>query len=194
MIVAALVLAALPSINVIDDAGRTRSTESWKGTPAIVVPIFTRCPLACPMIIGGVKRAAAKAKADAASYRVIVFSFDPRDTPADLHAFRERHHLPLAWTVASASPQDTHRLLDALGVRVAEAKRTFVHPNVIVALTPELKPVKHLYGTEYDVDAALAVARGGTDWVGRYGAFALAALILAATLAGVAIVHFIAAS
>ncbi len=182
MILAALVLAALPAIDVVDDDGRVRSTESWKGTPTIVVPIYTRCPLACPTIVAGVKRAAAEAKADAGSYRVVLFSFDPRDTPADLRAFRARHALPLAWTLASAAPADIRRLLDAIDVPVASANGTFLHPNVIVALTPDLKPVKHLYGTTYDLDAALAAARGGRDWLGRYGALALAALLLAAVL------------
>jgi len=175
----------LPAINVFDDAGRLRSTDAWKGVPTILVPMYTRCPLACPMIVAGMKRGTADARARADSYRVVLFSFDPRDTPADLRAFRERHGVPLAWTVASAGAADIHRLMEAIDVPVADANGTLMHPNVVVALTPDLKPAKVLVGTSFDIDAALSIARGERDWVGQYGAYALAALILIATLAAI---------
>ncbi|HKB80735.1 MAG TPA: SCO family protein [Thermoanaerobaculia bacterium] len=191
MIAAILALAVLPQVTVIDDGGRVRSTDDWKGAPAVIVPMYTRCPLACPMVTEGLKAAAAQSNADPSTYRVVLFSFDPRDTPADLHAYRERHAVPLGWTLATAKPADVRRLLDALDVRVTDAGGAFVHPNVAVVLTPDLQVAKKLYGTTFrasDLDGALEIARGGTDWIGRYGSFALAALLLICILSGIYLV------
>src|SRR5581483_6581998 len=84
----------VPEIAVVDDSGSARSTAVWRGTPTIVVLMYSRCLLACPAIAESLRRATLDLKVD--SYRVVFFSFDPRDTPADLRAFRETHRLPLA--------------------------------------------------------------------------------------------------
>jgi cytochrome oxidase Cu insertion factor (SCO1/SenC/PrrC family) len=54
---------SLPAIEIVDDTGRIRSTEEWRGTPTILAPMYARCPLACPLIAEGLKRAAARSAA-----------------------------------------------------------------------------------------------------------------------------------
>jgi protein SCO1 len=172
----------LASINFIDDNGRTRSTDEWRGLPAIIAPIYARCPVACPLIAEGLKRGLAGASARRGSYRIILFSFDPRDKPADLRRFRNMHHVPIDWTIATASAPDIHTLMDSIGVHYAQTKNSFVHPNVVVAITPGLKTAKYLFGTEYrsaDLDSALAVAQGRNSWLDRYAGLILTALLLA---------------
>lgn len=179
----ALILAVLPSIAVTDDNGRTRSTAEWSGVPTVVAPMYMRCPVACPLIAEGLKRAVAQSKASPVSYRVVLFSFDPRDTPADLQRFRERHHIPLAWTMVTTRGNDARRFLDALDYRYGVAGTMFTHPNEVIVLNARLEPAKVLSGTNYsgrDLDAALAVAGGSTDWLGRYGGWILSLLILVA--------------
>ncbi len=173
----------IPDIETIDDNGRTRSTAEWKGVPTIVAPLYTRCPLACPMIAHGLKRGVAQSDAPSSSYRVVLFSFDSRDTPADLRRFRERNQIPLAWTVVAAPRKgDARRLLDAIGYRYGEAGGHFTHPNAVIALTPDLKTAKFILGTTYDVDDALAASRGRRDWVDHYGGWLLALLLLVSSL------------
>lgn len=178
---------AIPRIRIVDDSGRVRSIEQWKGTPTILVPMYTRCPSACPMITEGLKQAVAGVRETPENYRVVLFSFDRRDTPADLREFRSRHQVPLAWTMATANPDDVRRLLETLDVRVSDTGGALMHPNVAIALTPDLKTAKYMFGTSFtpgEVDAALDIARGGRDWVGRYGAFALTALLLVCIASG----------
>jgi cytochrome oxidase Cu insertion factor (SCO1/SenC/PrrC family) len=172
-----------PNIDVIDDQGRVRSTAEWNGTPTILAPMYARCPLACPMIAQGVKRGAAESSAPISSYRVVIFSFDPRDTPADLRRFRERQRLPLHWSVVKAVHKgDERRLLDALDYHYGQAGNHWIHPNAIIALTADGVPAKTLNGTNYDIDAALAAARGGRDWIDRYGGWMLALLLFVCLL------------
>jgi cytochrome oxidase Cu insertion factor (SCO1/SenC/PrrC family) len=178
-----LFAVSIPNIDVIDDLGRVRSTAEWKGTPTILAPMYARCPLACPMIAQGVKRGAAESSAPISSYRVVIFSFDPRDTPADLRRFRERQRLPLHWSVVKAVHKgDERRLLDALDYHYGQAGNHWIHPNSIIALTAGGVPAKTLHGTNYDIDAALAAARGGRDWIDRYGGWMLALLMFVCLL------------
>jgi SCO1/SenC len=97
-----MIFTLLVALFVIDDGGRVRSTDEWRGTPTIVAPMYCRCPLACPLIAKGLKRGIAESSTSPADYRVVLFSMDPRDTPEDLRRFGERHQLPLSWTLVSA--------------------------------------------------------------------------------------------
>lgn len=168
----------LAIVNVIDENGYVSSNAKWKGLPTILVPIYTRCPLACPTITRGMMKAVAQAKASPTTYRVVMFSFDKGDTPADLRNFRERHHLPLAWSVVTAKETDIRTMLDSVGYTFRSANGLFDHPNLVIALDADLKTAKYMPGTSYDVDEALRVANGGSDWIVRYGAYILAALLL----------------
>jgi len=179
----------LPNIDVIDDAGRVRSTAEWNGIPTILAPMYARCPVACPLIAAALKRGVAQSSASPSAYRVVLFSFDPHDTPAGLRRFREREGIPLAWTVAAAAhPGDARRMLDAIGYRYGEIGGYFTHPNEVIALTADLKTAKAIVGTNYDVDDLLAAARGGGDWTGRYGGWVLALLLLALLLSAIHLV------
>jgi protein SCO1 len=178
----------LAAVEVIDDSGRRVSTESWKGVPTILVPMYTRCPLACPMIVGSVKRAMSGASALPGSYRVVLFSFDARDTPADLRAFRQRERVPMSWTIVTAGPDGIRRLMESIDFRYTSARGEFAHPNLAVALTPDLVTAKYLFGTSLsgrEIDAAMTIARGGRDWIGRFGKYALALLLVIAALSAV---------
>jgi cytochrome oxidase Cu insertion factor (SCO1/SenC/PrrC family) len=178
-VIAALLFAA--SIHIVDDAGRTRSVEEWRGTPTVVVPMYTRCPLACPMIAENLKRAALNMNVD--SIRIVFFSIDPRDTPESMHSFREQHRLPLAWTMATATAGDTRQFMESIGYRFSD---TLTHPNLIVVLSRDLRSATTL--TASDIASALNVARGGNDWLGRFGPFALAIVMLVCTLSAIALV------
>lgn len=169
----------IPMIDIVDDNGTTRSLASFKGAPMILAPVYTSCPLACPTIANGLVAAAAKSDESPGTYRVVFLSFDPKDDVAALRRFREQQRLPLAWTVAKAKPADVRRLLDAVGYSYGEVNGQFTHPNLVIAFTPELKTAKYMMGTTYDLDEALSVARGATDWVHRYGALGISLLLFA---------------
>ena len=175
MLLAALLLARIDFFN---DRGEVHSTDEWRGVPAIIAPVFTRCPVACPLITTSLKRAIVASNAQPGTYRVIIFSFDPRDTPADLQRFRERHHLPIDWTVASAKEPAIHTLMDSIGFRYAQTNGGFTHPNMIIGVTPDLKVAGVANGTEYraaDVERLLA----GRNPIDRYAGPLLALLLFA---------------
>lgn len=178
----------LARVDVIDDTGRIRSTDEWKGLTTILVPMYARCPLACPRIISSMERAVARAETPPQSFRVVVFSFDPNDKVEDLRRLRERHGVPLSWTIATAKPADIRRLMDSVDYRYAETNGLYAHRNVAIALTSGLETAKTFYAidaTGATIDEALAVARGRRDWVGEFGGMALAVLLFVCILSAV---------
>jgi protein SCO1/2 len=171
----------LARIEFFDDRGAIHSTEEWPGRATIIAPVFTRCPVACPLITSGVKKALANRSG---TYRVVIFSFDPRDTPADLRHFRERHRLPADWIVASAREPAIHELMDSIGFRYAQVNGGYSHPNLIAGITPDLRLANVLNGTEYrvaDIDAMLS----GRDWLDRYAGPLVTLLLFAALVSAV---------
>jgi hypothetical protein len=76
-------------------------------------------------------------------------------------------------------------MLDSVGYHFASVNGLFDHPNLVIALTADLKTAKYMPGTSYDVDAALETARGGRDWVGQFGGAMLALLLLVCVLSAV---------
>src|SRR5512141_568188 len=60
---------------------RTDLAAGTAGTPALLVPIFTRCSGTCPLAAVLLKQALEKARAP---FRVVLFSFDSGDGAVDL--------------------------------------------------------------------------------------------------------------
>lgn len=163
------------NIVYVDEHGASHSTQSWRGRTVIVAPIFTRCPIACPLIVHGLRDATLAAPGD---YDVLLFSFDPRDTPDDLRRFRTRQRVPASWHLGSSTPADTRRLMDSLGFHYAQTRTSFSHPNVIIAVSPAGKVAMYGFGTKYDIAALVDAASGHRTWLDRYGAVLLVALVL----------------
>lgn len=155
------------------------------GKPAIVVPMYVRCPSACLTITRNMKKAAAKAHASPDSYNVVLFSFDPRDTPADMRGFAEREKVPANWTLITATPDQITTLIDTIGFRYMQQNGGFAHPSVAAVFTSDLRFVKVMSGNALDVDEALALAHGGRDWIGQFGGYALAFLLFACTVSAI---------
>ena len=72
---------------------------------------------------------------------------------------------------APRSPEDTEALLESIGFQYGQAGKEFTHPNMLVFLDPNLRVAKWIYGDQYsgrDIDAALRVAAGESDWIGQH--------------------------
>ncbi len=159
------------AISWIDDTGRTRKLSDLGGYPVVLLPIYTRCSSACVVNTDQLKKAMSTALSDQSQFRVLLFSFDPSDTPKTLAAYRKRQNIPLAWSLGTSSQSDIDALLESIGFQSAKAGTEFMHPNLLVFLDSKLRIAKWIYGTDYsskDVDSALRVAAGESDWVGQH--------------------------
>jgi cytochrome oxidase Cu insertion factor (SCO1/SenC/PrrC family) len=182
-------------INWTDDTGRLRALSEFAGFPVIVLPIYTRCPTACIANVDQLKTALSGSSADPRQFRVLLFSFDSSDTPQKLGAYRTREKIPLGWFVGTATQQNIDALLESIGFQYGRAGTEFTHPNVVLFLDSKLRIAKWIYGTDYsggDVDRALKVAAGESDWIGQHSEWLYTLLLLASSVLCVALVYYLA--
>jgi protein SCO1/2 len=179
-------------INWTDDAGHVRRLSELAGFPVILLPIYTRCRTACIANVDQLKRALADSSADPRQFRVLLFSFDSAETPSTLARYRTRENVPLAWAVGTASQSDVDALLESIGFQYGKAGTEFSHPNLLIFLDSNLRIAKWIYGTDYsgrDVDGALKIASGESDWIGQHSEWLYALLLFTGSLLCVALAY-----
>lgn len=180
-------------IKWIDEAGRVRRLSEFVGFPVVLLPIYTRCPTACIANVDHLKKALTSSSADPRQFRVLLFSFDSAETPSTLARYRTRENIPLAWSVGTASQADIDALLESIGFQYGKAGTEFAHPNVLMFLDSNLRNAKWIYGTDYsgrDVDVALKIAAGESDWIGQHSEWLYALLLFAGSLLCVALTYY----
>jgi cytochrome oxidase Cu insertion factor (SCO1/SenC/PrrC family) len=185
---------AVPAIQWIDENGRTRELSQFAGFPLVLLPIYTRCRGACVQNVDQLKSGLAGSSADPRQFRVLLFSFDATDRPATLARYRDRENIPLGWSIGTASQPNIDALLESIGFQVGKAGTEFMHPNMLVFLDSKLRVARWIYGTDYsgqDVDLALRIASGGSDWIGRYSEWLYALLLFGASILCVALAYYL---
>jgi hypothetical protein len=153
-----------------------------------------RCPTACIANVDQLKRALADSSANPRQFRVLLFSFDSAETPSTLARYRVRENIPLGWSVGTASQTDIDTLLESIGFQYGKAGTEFSHPNLLIFLDSNLRIAKWIYGTDYsgrDVDVALKIASGESDWVGQHSEWLYALLLFAGSLLCVALAYYV---
>jgi cytochrome oxidase Cu insertion factor (SCO1/SenC/PrrC family) len=182
------------AISWIDENGRARELSQFAGYPVILLPIYTRCRGACVQNVDQLKKALAASSADPRQFRVLLFSFDNTDRPATLAKYRERENIPLGWSIGTASQLNIDALLETIGFQVGKAGTEFIHPNMLAFLDSRLRVARWIYGTDYlsrDVDLALKVASGESDWIGQHSQWLYALSLFASSVLCVALCYYL---
>jgi hypothetical protein len=84
--------------------------------------------------------------------------------------------------------------LESIGFQYGKAGTEFAHPNLLVFLDSKLRIAKWIYGTDYsgrDVDLALKIASGESDWIGQHSEWLYALLLFAGSLLCVALSYYL---
>jgi cytochrome oxidase Cu insertion factor (SCO1/SenC/PrrC family) len=181
------------NINWVDEAGHARQLSEFSGFPVVLLPIYTRCRTACIANVDRLKNAIGDSSADPRQFRVLLFSFDASDTPSTLARYRIRENIPLAWSVGTGAQSQIDALLESIGFQYGKAGAEFAHPNVLIFLDSNLRIARWIYGTDYagrDVDLALKVADGESDWIGQHSEWLYAVLLFGGSLLCVALAYY----
>ena len=162
----------VPNVKLVDHRGKVFYLYELKGKPVIISPIYTHCQSACPLITDSLKEVVYKLGSPGKDFWVISLTFDPQDTEEDLKKFREEKGITTeGWIVARAySREDLFKLLDTIDFRFMsiQGSRDFVHPNLIVFLSPDMVLKKYLYGVSFEfmeMEKALRYANGEVDLI-----------------------------
>ncbi|GAB4422874.1 MAG: SCO family protein [Thermodesulfovibrionales bacterium] len=158
----------VPDVRLVGAGGRSLSLmEVIGGKPLILSLIYTRCQTTCLLITDSLIEVVDKMGGLGEKYSVLTLSFDPADTPESLEEFRRRYGLDRkGWFVAGGSNGELKRLLNAIDFQYILDKATgeFIHPNLLVILTPDGRVSRYIYGVSYkerDLRLSLLNAKKG---------------------------------
>lgn len=161
-----------PALPLIGEDGKSFSLGDLFGKPLLLLFSYYSCDGACPAVNQRLAQAVSEARRFRAGkdYNVLTLSFDRKDRPADIRRFvndifADRGTLP-GWRFAVFPEHaDVRRVAESVGYRFfwSVSDRMFVHPNVMIVLTPRGRVARYLSSwsvTGRDVDLALIES----DW------------------------------
>jgi protein SCO1 len=141
--------------------------------PVLLTLVYYNCPLLCNLVINEQIRNMRELGLELGKdYEAVTVSIDPKDTPAQSLERRRRHLQSMGlpetapWHFLTGTEDNIQQLADAVGFKYSYDASTqqYVHPAVVMVLTPEGSISRYLYGTSFrvqDMKLALVEAAGG---------------------------------
>lgn len=153
----------VPDVAVITESGTEKLSALIAARPTILLFAYYTCGHACPLTIQNLSRALSTVESP--EHRVVVLSFDSNDNLETMrHARSMLEKEPAGWTFGLLSNEDSERLTNSVGFKYffSERDQIFVHPTVLIFLSPEGKVMRYLYGIEptaRDIELTLIASR-----------------------------------
>jgi protein SCO1/2 len=150
------------AIELRDHDGRAIDLDVHRGHPVVIAMFYASCPAACPRLIAEVFAIVDDVPADRRHrLRVLLVSFDQRDTPARLRQLAAERQIPLdSWTLATATPGAALELAAVLGIKYrALDSGEYYHSSIITVLDDDGRPRARVEGFGTPRDAVVAAIR-----------------------------------
>jgi protein SCO1/2 len=156
-----------------DEDGKDITLGQLIDKPTILTLNYFTCTGICSPLLNGLADCMNQIGLEPGKdFQVITMSFDPGDTPEVAHQKRinylkqmKRPFPPGAWRFLTGNAADTKAVTDSVGFIFHKAESGgFVHPGVIVMLTPKGIVSRYMYGTSFlpaDVQMAVQEAAAG---------------------------------
>jgi cytochrome oxidase Cu insertion factor (SCO1/SenC/PrrC family) len=129
----------IPDIEIQTSATTTtRLSTLWRDKPFLLTMTFTRCSGVCSPFLRSLKAAASNTPGLGQDYRIVVLSFDPHDTAADMETMAESLGLKSDpnWIFGVSSASDIQRVAAASGFwfQWDPSVQQYDHPSVVEAV------------------------------------------------------------
>ena len=129
---------SVPDITVATAMGALPLSRLWQEKPLVVTMVYTRCGGVCVPYLRFLRDATHSDGGAGRDYRVLVLSFDPRDTVADMKSLAEELGLQSnpAWIFGVTGPDETRRLASATGYWFTwdPSNNQYDHPALLVGI------------------------------------------------------------
>ncbi|HAH05012.1 MAG TPA: SCO family protein [Elusimicrobia bacterium] len=165
--------AAIPlETRFLDEEGRSVELAALIDKPTVLTLNYFRCAGICTPLLNGLTDALNRVGLEPGrDFQVVTVSFDERDTPEIAKTKRlnylkqiRRPFPPSAWRFLTGKGPAIKALTDAVGFEFKPWGEEYVHPGVIVLLSPKGRITRYMYGTlfpRYDLEMALREAARG---------------------------------
>ncbi len=155
-----------------DSDGRDFKLGDLLGKPVIMLLSYYGCDGTCPTMNAELARVLAGVSRFrlGPDYRVLTVSFDARDSQQTAAQFLAKAGaVPAAmrdgWRHAVVKDRNVKGFADQVGYKFfwSDAAKAFMHPNVLVFLTPTGRVARYIYGTRMDA-RTIELALIDADW------------------------------
>lgn len=143
--------------------------------PTIIAPVYFNCPTVCNLLQSSLARALPDvALRPGEEFQVLSISFDELDTP-EIAAHKKKQYMSAmqgrfpdgAWRFLVSDVQNIRAFTDAVGFGFRRLERDFAHPVILVAISPQGRIVRYLYGNAFmPFDLAMAATEAAEGKVG----------------------------
>lgn len=138
----------------LDENGTRVSMAQVIDKPTIIVPIYFNCPNVCAIIQSSLSSVLLDVKLQPGiDYQVVSVSFDETDTPAMAVAEKRNYMAAMnykfpekGWRFLTGDIHNIRTFLDSIGFSFTREGKDFVHPVIVVAVSPKGMVARYLYG------------------------------------------------
>jgi protein SCO1/2 len=150
--------------------GKTVALKDLITKPTIIALVYYECPSICSPMQSELAWTLDKIKLEPGKdFHVISFSFDSHETP-EIAAKWKRSYLktikrnfnPEDWTFLTGDSVSIKTVTDVCGFYFKPAEKDFVHAATVIAISPEGKICRYMFGTEFNpFDMKMALLEAG---------------------------------
>ncbi len=149
-----------PDLEFRDTDGRqVQLGDLLQSSPAILVLGYYRCPMLCDVVLNGLVECLQDIRTVAGgTFKVIMVSIDPKETPALAAAKKEaylrrygRDPDGAGWHFLTGNPPEIERLAETVGFRYAydASIQQYAHPSGILVVTPSARVSRYFFGVRF---------------------------------------------
>ncbi len=157
--------------------------------PTVLMLVYYSCSHICPQFLGGFASSLSAVKLDPAKdYRVLTVSFDETDRPVDAREAKKNYVKAIgrsfpddAWRFLTGDRENIMRLARAVGVRFTRQEHGYVHPEVLIFLSPQGKITRYLQAPKYSYGIASPMIFSSVDLKNAFGEAAAGKVFLSGT-------------
>lgn len=145
----------------VDENGKPVQLADYIGSKPIILTFnYSNCPMLCSVQLGGLVDAMLQMQWDLGTqYEIITISLDPnesasraQDTKANYLERYTRKGAAEGWHFLRGSQESIERVAEAVGFgyHYFEPRAEYLHPAVLILVSPQAHVSTYIYGTLYD--------------------------------------------
>jgi len=163
-----------PDLIFRDETGAPARLGEIIDRPTVLTIIYYKCSHICPQMLLGISELLAKTElVPGKDYRVITVSFDDTDTPEDARSLKLNYIKAInktfpedAWKFLTGDAENIRKISDAIGIRYKKVMHGFVHPEVLVFLSPQGRITRYFHVSTSSYGLGYPVMFSAVDFAG----------------------------